>query len=485
MAFKHIIVKNKFISTVIGTLAVYLSIAFVFPINNFSVYITSFIHINQEFVTMHYGMFINLIFSFSMSFSHPLGGIFENYVGFFKTIFLGLLILLIASILFIYQQNIWLCYGLSLFMGIGAGISTSLLGKNLIFYVPDKKGMITGILGLGIVIITAVFTFGGEKVINYEGYTLKENENYYPNYISERTYIYFIVGIITIPIGYILSFLFIHEYKVNQDENPNSENEKTTSLIIENKEEEKNIENNSSKEVSPNENEVKENSSKYNIKKAIKNLRLYRISLISLLINFSISFIGNTGRTFGALIGINGNALQFLMVFQAFSIIISLIILGALVDKKGPLFILRIVSFICIIPGILLAFFMDVTWIFMLAFIINVLGISGLLVGFAPLIMEIYGIQESVILGGIINAFSKFSEVITTITAFIVSIFYKSVEELKVPYKILYLTSSICCGLSAILLFFETNEKFNYNFEIPEELNYKIELERESIQSKN
>ena len=117
----------------------------------------------------------------------------------------------------------------------------------------------------------------------------------------------------------------------------------------------------------------------------------------------------------------------------------------------------------------------------MLAFIINVLGISGLLVGFAPLIMEIYGIQESVILGGIINAFSKFSEVITTITAFIVSIFYKSVEELKVPYKILYLTSSICCGLSAILLFFETNEKFNYNFEIPEELNDKIELERESI----
>jgi len=186
-----------------------------------------------------------------------------------------------------------------------------------------------------------------------------------------------------------------------------------------------------------------------------------------LFVQFSISFIGNTGRTFGALIGIDGIALQFLMVLQAVSFIIAGPLLGLIVDKKGPLIILRIVSIICIIPGIMLAIFMDRTLFFVLAFAINVIGVSGILVGFGPLVMEIYGIQESVILGGIISGFSKISEIVTTVTAFIVSLFYQQPEELKYPYRILYITSGACCLISAILLFFETNEKFVYNTEIP------------------
>ena len=216
---------------------------------------------------------------------------------------------------------------------------------------------------------------------------------------------------------------------------------------------------------------------------AFKNIRLYRISLISLFINFSLSFIGGTGRTFGALIGINGNILQLLIIFQSIMIIFSLFILGTLVDKIGALIILRIVSFICFIPGILLAFFMDNTWIFMLAFIINVLGVSGLIVGFGPLIIDIYGIQESVILVGIVNSFSRLSEIISTITAFIISFYYKTAEELKIPYRILYMISSICCLLSTILLLFESNEKFKYNLEIPEDENDKLGIERESLKS--
>ena len=126
---------------------------------------------------------------------------------------------------------------------------------------------------------------------------------------------------------------------------------------------------------------------------------------------------------------------------------------------------------------------MDNTWIFMLAFIINVLGVSGLIVGLGPLIIDIYGIQESVILGGIINSFSRLSEIISTITAFIISFYYKTVEELKIPYRILYMISSICCLLSTILLLFESKEKFNYNFEIPEDENDKLGIERESLKS--
>lgn len=482
MGFTPFIVKNRFCSTVIGTFAVYLSIAFVTPLNNFSVYITSFIHMKQDFVTMHYGMFIHLIFSFGSTIANPIGGVLENYIGFLKTIYLGLLILLIGCIVFIYQQNIWLCYGLSLIMGMGTGVSTSLLGKNLVFYVPKKKGMLTGAIGIGAVIISAAYTFGGEKIINLEGYTLKNDELYYPEDISERTYIYFILGAISIPIGAILSIFFIHEYKPEFAENEKKEGNETTNESNEKKDNENEIiekiddenENNSpqknaeqTKEEKKAARDLKILRAKLNVKQALKDFRFWRIAFISLFINFSISFIGNTGRTFGALIGIDGIALQFLMVLQAISFIIAGPVLGVIVDKKGPLVILRIVSIICIIPGIILAIFMDKTLFFVLAYAINVIGVSGILVGFGPLVMEIYGIQESVILGGIISGFSKISEITTTVTAFVVSIFYQQPEELKYPYRILYIISATCCLITAILLFFETNDKFVYNNEIP------------------
>ena len=53
------------------------------------------------------------------------------------------------------------------------------------------------------------------------------------------------------------------------------------------------------------------------------------------MINIPISFMVNTGRTFGALIGINGNALQFAGMIQVFAVIILGPLLGILIDKKG------------------------------------------------------------------------------------------------------------------------------------------------------
>ena len=151
------IIKNKFISTIIGSLLIYIGVAFILPLNNFSVYITSYIHLKQSSVTMHFGMFINLIFSFANSFSHPLGGYLENFLGFSKTILFGFSILFIGNFFFIFQQNILLCYFLAIILGIGAGIGTSVIGKNLTLYSPNKKGTISGVMGLGILIITAVY----------------------------------------------------------------------------------------------------------------------------------------------------------------------------------------------------------------------------------------------------------------------------------------------------------------------------------------
>ena len=67
-------IKSKFISTIIGTLLIFFGIGFILPLNNFAVYITSYIHLADHSVTMHYGLFIKLIFSFASTFSSPIGG---------------------------------------------------------------------------------------------------------------------------------------------------------------------------------------------------------------------------------------------------------------------------------------------------------------------------------------------------------------------------------------------------------------------------
>ena len=465
------IFQDKYISTFIGSLAIYIGVAFILPINNFTVYITSYIHLKQNYVTMHYGMFINLLFTFSNSFSSPLGGYLENLLGFRKTIIFGFIILFIGNLFFISQQNIWFCYLLSIIMGMGAGIGTSVIGKNLILFRPNKKGTIGGILSLGILFIVSLFAIIGEKIISFGGYTLKNGEQFYPEEIANRTYKYFLFGEFCIPLGLILSFLFIYEFKPEYTENiqenmrsfKNTKNEQNTEEEKEPVflEEETNGKNEKIQSKIIDNNELIKENSKKNAMKAINTIRYWKIALISFFINFSISFMINTGRTFGALIGIKGTVLQFSMIIQGISLIIVGPIFGILSDKKGPLFILRIISILTIISGILLFSFMEITWIFIIAFMISTISIAGLMSSFSPFIMEIYGIKESVILGGIINSFSKLSDIITTITAFVVSLYFEG-DKLKTPYRVMYLISAIFCSLSSFLLFNETQDKFIY-----------------------
>ena len=204
-------------------------------------------------------------------------------------------------------------------------------------------------------------------------------------------------------------------------------------------------------------------TTKQKLIQVIKTFRFWRITLILFFISISISFMINTGRTFGAIIGINGNTLQFIGIIQTVVVLIIGPILGIIVDKKGSLLVLRLIIIISIIPPIFLAFFMNYYIIFISCFVLYVLVMIGFRVAFAPFIMEVYGIQESVLLGGIINSFSKLSETISIISAFVFSIDCgKNKECLKTRYRIMYLISGICSCISCILLFIEKKEKFIY-----------------------
>ena len=499
------IIKNKFISTLIGTFGILMGLGFILPISNFSVYITSYINEKQKFVTMHYGFFINLIFGFSMTIGRPIGGFLELKIGFILTSLTGIIIILAANFFFLNVQNIWLCYVLTFLSATGTGIAVSLVGKNIALYKPNKKGVLTGLIGSMTFLLAGILSVVGEKIINPKGEGLKTGEEFYAYEYSSRTYLYFLIGFFTIPVGTIIFILFIVEYKKNDEseikkdndddklESEKTEEKKEESINVENINEENIIEeenkdnkekqdvtNNDKKEEENKEmlleKEIKEMSMNKKIKKVIKTFRFWRIALVQLFLTFAFSFILGTGRTFGALIGIDGNALQFLMLCQTGALILIGPVLGIIVDKKGPLFLLRITTLGCMVPCLLLAFFTKNTVIFISSFALAILSLVSTIVSFAPFVMEVYGIEESVILEGIMGVFSKLSEVTTTVSAFVISFFY-STEEIVKPYKLMYLIGAGVCLLSFILLIFEKKEKFDYN-EKEEDLGTLVEKGR-------
>ena len=484
-----IIIKSRFVSAFIASCGILMGMAFIYPVANFSVYLTSYIHLKDSYVTMHYGLFLNLIFAFSTTFGMSIGGLLEHKIGFISTTLAGLCVILVGDIFFIRIQNIWLCYALTFIMGTGSGIANSLTGKNLALFKPKIKALLISIMAAFAVIFSGVFATLGEKIISPKGYTLSQGEEFYPANICKRTYLYFLSGFIVLPFAAVIFLLFIVEYKkeyskdsIVVEERINEENEEKEK--VEESEEKENInlknerkgENNIKEDEDIIDFEIKSMSKKKSIKKVFKTFRFWRLAFIQLFITFSFSFILGTGRTFGALIGINGTSLQYLMLLQSGALILIGPILGFISDKKGPLPLVRISAVICMIPGILLTFFTDKTPIFISSFVISILGLICGLIGFAPYMMEIYGIQESVIIGGAINVFAKISEIISTVSAFVISQLYTNKEIIK-PYKIMYLSGAICCGISFVFLLFENDKKFVYD-EDKENLGAIVEKER-------
>ena len=257
-------------------------------------------------------------------------------------------------------------------MGLGAGIATSLLAKNLTLYNPTKKGSISGIVGIITVVLSAAFSFSGEKIINPTAESVNAQMVYPPD-VASNTYKYFLIGFIAPPVAGILGFLFLFEYKKEDDprqylKDSNNKVEKELYDVDGNKLEKEEKEEKKEEEVPLEvsikseeelakekadknfEKEVDNLKQKRHRRQAIKSWRFWRIALASLLLNFPVMFMVNTGRIFGAIIGINSLVLQLMGIFQAFGFVVIGPILGYVSDKKNPLVLLRIVSLICVVP---------------------------------------------------------------------------------------------------------------------------------------
>ena len=172
--------RQKYIFSLIGTIIYQIVIGTISVLSSFNVYITSYIQLNQKWVTMHYGLFLQPILTLSSSISSPLGGYIENKIGFHYSIILSNIIFFIGIFGLYMTQNIWLCYFFFLIIGI-SNFSLKMPAKNVLFYAPNSKGIITAILAVVLSVFSSLFGFLGESIINEDSYTLKEEETIYPD----------------------------------------------------------------------------------------------------------------------------------------------------------------------------------------------------------------------------------------------------------------------------------------------------------------
>ena len=433
------LIKNKYISNLISIIAIYLGISFYFSLNDLFQLIKYSFTIEDK--NKYYEMLFSIFSSLAQSIGMLIGGILEYKINYFYTTLTGLLISLISIIIifFVYKSSVFYIFGV--IWGLGVGISVSLLRKNLILFSPNKKGLTLSFVRIINTIFYAVVLY----VINV-----------YIIYSLGSFLFYSFIGII---IGLILFGLFSWEYKKEDEINVNEEMSNQISESNQNNDNHLN-----EKEALDKLNNLEEELDRDDIKSYVinimKTLRFWRIVIISILLNFPLSLISSSSlylaNNFNFL---TQSALKFILIFPLVVLLLSPLI-GYFSDKKSHLLILIIISGINIIPFFLLIFFIKNEIIFCITFAINELSINGLYISFLSYIMEIYGIQESAIINGIIDIFPTISLITRAIIIYKIGINYKNeVEDYFNQIKKLYIPGPICCTVALVLLIFERKIK--------------------------
>ena len=523
--------KKKFILTLIGTIIFEIGLGSFFFISNLNVYITSYIHINQKFITMHYGNFFSTIMDFGSHLNGLLSGYIENKYGYKTAMIIGNIIIIICSIIFFFQQNIFITYLLLFFFGCGIGICLNVPIKNVCYYLPKKKGFINSIIGNILILSSSFFIFIGEKFINYDGYTLKIKDNFYPENIALRTPYYFIIVIIIVPICTFFSLIFIYKFE-NDEDNFNNNNNNKDQLFEENEndisncddkvnnnfvndkenniiDKQSNINDNSNndlieeekseneefnipvkkeekkEEEEKNESIEKEQSTKINYKKdlfpILKSSKFYRLIGIICFQNFLIKFILSTFRTFGAIIGIKGSLFKYLSILMSMTNIISGPIWGILIDKINAKIIFIIMGSILLFISISFQIFIESQIMFIFLIILNVIVMGGFHSIIYPHVIEVFGIKYSIEINGVISIFSGFVGIFVSVLSFVVSLFYDN-ENIQIPYKNIYLFGGFLDLFSILLSINYNTDNFLHNKTDEKNENFEnLELELENL----
>ena len=458
--------KTKFIFAFISGVFLGFGQAVLMGSGYMAVYILSYIHHKDNWVDMPYGNLMNeFLVLFNAVFS-PLSSILEKLCGPGISILISSIIVEISLFLFSIQRNIWAFYCITILSGLGIGISANIPLKNACLYYPKKKGLISACIISLSGVSTAIDVLIGEQLINpnKEGVIDPIKAPYYSEDVSKNVKNYFIFAMIILPIGTILSILFFYKY------DPNCENDEKGNEFAINQENGKSIKKEGLTEDFNNENEnnqelmFKTSQSKI-VKKVLKNYRFWRNIVIGGIMPFWTYFIHASYRPYIAMIQVDTKIIYYLGSILTVTAYLIGPLWAFLTSKFGYQPITKIIGLILCLMTVYFFIFIRHTLFFPFGLIITFSSLVGLLSAFTPHLMTVYGLKYFLTIGGFAKAFVELIKFIAALTSIILSIFFSNATELLMPYKMIVGIGGIFTIIGFILIFFESDDKFNYEDE--------------------
>ena len=441
--------KSKFILSLISAIFYQFGSQIVITTGSLCVYFISYIHHKYEWVNMHYGNITAPIIMLLLSSFSPLSGFIEKKIGSRLTLLLSSIIVEICFLLYYFQRNLYLFYTISIFIGIGTGLSAGVPIKNACKFYPKHKGKINSLIICLGGLINSLYSYIGEEVIINPHKTPiedKKTKPFYPKEVADRAKRFFIFAMIIVPFNTLISLILFYKYKPDKGDN---------SLKINY--------NNSVNQIE------KEKENETDTKKIIKTFRFWRNMIIVSLMPFWVFFLTATYRAYSPMLGVKQKLVSKLpTITSALNSLFGLAWAFSL-DQFGFQIIIKVMSIICIILSLYFLFIMDNKTLYIVGlFVSTTISRVGIMSVINPHIMQIYEFKNYLIIGGFARLFHQLGFFIAALTSVILSFNYKTADSLEKPYKFVASIGIILSIIGLMFSFFENDEKFNFGKKVNE-----------------
>jgi len=428
--------KTKFIFSLISAIIYQLGSQVVVTIGNFCVYFSSYLHLYQDWVNIQSCNIVAPIIILLLAIFSPISGIIEKRIGPKLTLLISSIIVEICLVVYYFQKNLYIFCTISLFIGIGNGISAGVPIKNACLYFPKRKGLINSLIIFLGGLVSMLYILIGEKIINPEKKPIekKNNNPVYPEDVAKRAYYYFIFSMITFPVLAIISLLLFYTYA------PPKENE-----------------NGNNEQMPP----QKKEPPKTNTKEIMGSFRFWRNMIIITLMPFWVYFLTATYRAYTTLIGVNQKLISYLPSIITFLSATIGLIWGFIFDKFGFKKIIITMSIICIILSIYFIIFIENRILYIIGLIVStIISRVGMMSIINPHMMQVFEFRNYLIIGGFARVFNQSCFFIAALISVLLSVKRKKAEDLKVPYRIIASVGLVLSIIGLIFSFYEDDSKF-------------------------
>ena len=415
-------------------------------VGNSIVYLISFRRAYNPNLTFSYGYFLIPIMNFTLALTSPVGGIIEDKIGGKKTIFLSTSILCISFTFMYFSRNIYIDYIIMSLNGFGLAVGINITRKNVCSFFMNRKALVCGIINLIPGILCAGLNIFNEKYILNP---LSENPTIENIYYDKKIFLNFQKLIIfEIELLIVICVLSLILYFQNDP--------KETIKFGFGEKDEENKKKIKKKEI----NEKQKVSNQIKFKKALFNIRAFKLFLMIFSFFPLINFINNAWWPIGIYYKINTYYLQLIGALYSLTGCISSIVFALIGDKIQ--FKILFILFSTILT--IISFIFPLSFQNSIFYIFEVMIISFIYNGYNiiidPHMMKIYGMDNYIKIGGVIRSSEGICEILSIIFAFYLENNFSG--DKNNVYKLMYIISGCLSLMSLILGLSESEDKFNY-----------------------